>query len=54
MLSILDADVSFFDVVGKRVAVANACSDIKQECDEETLSCYEDGVFRYIEDNILK
>lgn len=47
-------DVSVFEVVGKSVAVENAEDNIKQKCDDIALKCSEDGIFHYMEDNILK
>ena len=47
-------DLSFFEVVGKSVAVLNADDNIQQKSDDLSLKCSEDGIFHYIEDNILK
>lgn len=47
-------DVSMFEVVGQSVAVANSSDKIKQISNDVSLSCDEKGVFKYIEDNILK
>ena len=47
-------DVSLFGVVGKSVSVENANSNIKAQADDVTLSCEDYGIYKYIEDNILK
>ena len=47
-------DVSMFKVVSRGIAVDNACLELKKYADEITDSCYNDGVFKYIENNILK
>lgn len=47
-------DLSVFEVVGKSVAVLNAGDNIQKKCDDVTLECSKDGIFHYIEDNILK
>ena len=47
-------DLSMFEVVGKSVAVDNAQDNIKNMADEVTLKCSEDGIYKYIEKNILK
>lgn len=47
-------DLSFFEAVGKSVAVLNADDNIQQKSDDVSLKCSEDGIFHYIEDNILK
>lgn len=47
-------DVSMFEAVGKSIVMKNAHDSVKSQADDVTLSCYEDGVFKYIEDNILK
>ena len=49
-----DNDISAFKVIGKGVAMENASAKIRQICDDVTLSCENNGVFKYIEDNILK
>lgn len=49
-----DNDISMFKVIGRRVCVENASDNLKQYADNITLSYHEDGVFKYIEDNILK
>ena len=47
-------DVSLFDAVGKSIVMENASDNVKNQADDTTLSCYENGVFKYIENNILK
>lgn len=47
-------DISVFEVVGKSVAVENSSDNIKKKCDDIALKCSEDGIFHYMEDNILK
>jgi len=47
-------DISMFKIAGKKVAVDNACLELKKYADEIINSCYENGVFKYIENNILK
>lgn len=47
-------DVSMFQVVGKSVAVGNAPDKIKQYCDDVSLKCIDYGIYKYIEDKILK
>lgn len=47
-------DVSMFKVVDKCVCVANACEVLKSMTNEITYSCSENGVFKYIEENLLK
>lgn len=46
-------DLSMFQVVGKSVAVGNANNKIRQISDDVSLKCNDNGVFRYLEDNIL-
>lgn len=46
-------DVSMFEVVGQSVAVGNSSDKIKHFSSDVSLSCSENGVFKYIEDNIL-
>ena len=41
-------DVSMFEKVGKAVAMGNAPAEIKQICNEETLSNNENGVAKAI------
>ena len=43
-----------FEVVGKSICVGNATDVIKQLVDEVIGDCNRDGVFKYIDDNILK
>jgi len=47
-------DISMFSVVGKSVAVGNSSDKIKQNSDDVSLNCENNGVFKYIEDNILR
>ncbi len=47
-------DISMFKVVGKSICVDNACMELKKYADEITGSWSENGVFKYIENNILK
>lgn len=47
-------DVSMFEVVGKSVAMGNATNNIKGMATDVVLNCEEYGVYKYIEDNILK
>ncbi len=47
-------DISMFEVAGKSVAVGNASDRIQQIANDVTLKCEENGVFRYLEDKILK
>lgn len=49
-----DNDISMFEVVGKSICVGNATDVIKQLVDEVIDDCNYDGVFKYIDDNILK
>ena len=49
-----DNDISMFEVVGKSICVGNATDVIKQLVDEVIGDCNRDGVFKYIDDNILK
>lgn len=49
-----DNDISMFEVVGKSICVGNATDVIKQLVDEVIDDCNCDGVFKYIDDNILK
>lgn len=49
-----DNDISAFEVAGKGIAVANASDKIRQICDDVTLNCENSGVFKYIEDSILR
>ena len=43
-----------FKVIDKCVCVDNACDVLKSMTNEITLSCSDNGVFKYIEDNLLK
>lgn len=47
-------DLSVFEVVGKSVAVGNASDSVREKCDDVSLGCDKNGIFHYIEDNILK
>lgn len=47
-------DISMFDVVGKSICVGNASDVIKQLVDEVIDNCDNEGVFKYLNDNILK
>ena len=49
-----DNDISMFKVIGKSICVDNASDNLKKFADEITLSYNENGVFKYIEENILK
>lgn len=49
-----DNDISMFEVVGKAVAVGNAVEKLKVIANDVALSCSCDGIYKYIEDNILK
>lgn len=46
-------DISMFNSVGKSVSVFNASDNVKTQADEVALSCEENGVYKYIEDNVL-
>ena len=47
-------DISMFEVVGKSVAVGNGNEEVKRIADVVVESCHEDGMYKYIEKNILK
>ena len=47
-------DLSMFEVVGKGVAVGNASDKIQQISDNVSLKCEDNGIFKYLEDKILK
>lgn len=47
-------DVSMFKIIDKCVCVDNACDVLKSMANEITLSCSENGVFKYIEETLLK
>ena len=49
-----DNDVSMFFEVGKSIGVANGTERIKTLANYISLSSEESGIFKYIEDNILK
>ena len=49
-----DNDISMFEVVGKSVCVGNATDVIKQLVDDVCDDCHNDGVFKYLDDVILK
>lgn len=46
-------DIAMMRSCGRGIAVANAIDEVKRAADEITLSCEEDGVARWIEQNIL-
>ena len=48
-----DNDLSMFDVVGKSIAVGNAIDKVRNSANNVILSCEEDGVFKYIANNLL-
>lgn len=47
-------DISMFKVIDKCICVDNACLELKKYAYDITGSCEENGVFKYINDNILK
>ncbi len=47
-------DISMFQVVGKGVAVGNSCDKLKQISDDVSLNCKDNGVYKYLEDNVLE
>ena len=47
-------DLSMFEVVGKSIAVGNASDKIRQNTDDVCLKCENNGIYKYLEDNILK
>ena len=47
-------DVSMFNQVGKSVSVGNASDGVKSQADDVSLECSDYGVYKYIEENILK
>lgn len=48
-------DISTFKVVGKSIAMSNASDNVKSMADDiTTFTCEEYGLYKYIEDNILK
>ena len=49
-----DNDVSMFEVVGKSISVANGTDKIKKLANQITLSSNENGIFKYIDEYILK
>lgn len=49
-----DNDKSMFEVVGKGIAVDNAIDKLKVLSSDVALGCDENGIYKYIEDNILK
>lgn len=49
-----DNDASMFEVVGKSVSVANGTDKIKSLANNIILSSEENGIFKYIDDYILK
>lgn len=46
-------DISMFQVVDKGVAVGNACDKLKQFSYDVSLNCIDNGIYKYLEDNIL-
>lgn len=49
-----DNDKSMFEVVNKGVAVGNAIDKLKVLSKDVALDCSDNGIYKYIEDNILK
>lgn len=49
-----DNDKSMFEEVNKAVAVGNAVDKLKILSKEVALDCKDNGIYKYIEDNILK
>ena len=49
-----DNDVTMFEAVNKGVAVGNAVDKLKVLAKEVTLDCHDNGIYKYIEENILK
>lgn len=47
-------DISMFQVVGKSIAVGNADDDLKKVASEVIFDCKENGIYKYIEENVLK
>lgn len=47
-------DLSMFNSVGKSISVGNAMDNVKAQADEIALNCEDYGIYKYIEDNILK
>jgi len=47
-------DKSMFEVVGNGVAVGNAVDKLKMLSNNITLDCNNNGIYKYIEENILK
>lgn len=46
-------DISMFQVVGRAVAVGNSCDELKRISDDVSLNCHDNGIYKYLEDNIL-
>lgn len=46
-------DMSMFQVVEKVIAVGNACDNLKQISYDVSLNCTNNGIYKYLEDNIL-
>lgn len=46
-------DISMFQVVEKGIAVGNACDILKQNSYDVSLNCGDNGIYKYLEDNIL-
>lgn len=49
-----DNDMSMFEVVNKGVAVGNAVDKLKVMSKSVALDCWDNGIYKYIEENILK
>lgn len=49
-----DNDMSMFEVVNKGVAVGNAVDKLKIMSKSVALDCKDNGIYKYIEENILK
>lgn len=47
-------DISLFEIVGRSVAVGNACREIKIMANDISLDCENKGIYKYIEENILE
>jgi hydroxymethylpyrimidine pyrophosphatase-like HAD family hydrolase len=49
-----DNDKSMFEVVNKGIAVGNAIDKLKVLSKDVALDCKDNGIYKYIEDNILR
>lgn len=49
-----DNDKSMFEIVSKGIAVGNAIDKLKVLSKDVTLDCKDNGIYKYMEDNILK